>query len=216
MNSQDRLKNCQSILKDAGLYQGKIDGIPGRLTREAFQKLCDLALEELSRKQVEEPKEEPPVAGEVDARSQSVIDTLLPEVQPIAKKFILECAAQDISIKIISGTRTYEEQNALYEQGRSKPGKVVTNARAGHSNHNFGIAFDIGVFKDGKYIEESPLYAAAAVIGKRLGLSWGGDWKNIEDQPHYELHPSWARDISESDMLAELRDRREANQPIFT
>jgi hypothetical protein len=43
------------------------------------------------------------------------------------------------------------------------------------------------VFEGKHYLGESPLYKAVAVLGKQLGLSWGGDWKNLTDQPHYEL-----------------------------
>jgi len=46
-------------------------------------------------------------------------------------------------LKLISGLRTYEEQDALYAQGRTAPGPKVTNAPGGHSNHNFGLAFDM-------------------------------------------------------------------------
>ena len=97
-----------------------------------------------------------PVAGEmpklpaaatqgVDARSEKTIATLQPEVRPYARALVLRAASAGISIKVISGLRTYAEQNALYAQGRTEPGRVVTNARGGYSNHNFGIAFDIGV-----------------------------------------------------------------------
>ena len=56
-------------------------------------------------------------------------------------------AQNGIIIKVISGLRTYDEQNGLHAKGRTTPGKIVTNARGGYSNHNFGIAFDIGVFE---------------------------------------------------------------------
>ena len=116
---------------------------------------------------------------------------------------------------MISGTRTYEEQNALYEQGRTKPGRVVTNARGGYSNHNFGIAFDIGVFEGGRYLGESPAYKAVGAIGMKLGLEWGGNWKSIQDEPHFQLRPAWARELSERDMLAELRARRALGKSAF-
>jgi len=89
-------------------------------------------------------------------------------------------------VKIISGTRTYAEQDALYAKGRTAPGFKVTNARAGYSNHNFGVAFDVGIFNGSDYLEDSPLYRKLAPVGKALRLSWGGDWKSIKDEPHYE------------------------------
>ena len=112
-------------------------------------------------------------------------------------------------------TRTYDEQNALYEQGRSKAGRIVTNARGGYSNHNFGIAFDIGVFEGGRYLDESPAYKAVGALGMKLGLEWGGNWKTIQDEPHFQLRPAWAREMSERDMLAELRHRLSEKLPVF-
>lgn len=133
---------------------------------------------------------EPPVSSGTgtlaDERSERNIATLLPQVQPLARALIESAAAIGIAIKVISGTRTYEEQNALYEQGRSKPGRIVTNARGGYSNHNFGVAFDIGVFEGGRYLEESPLYEKVGILGESLGLEWGGRWK-FKDAPHFQL-----------------------------
>lgn len=150
-----------------------------------------------------------------DERSERNIATLLPQVQPLARALIESAAAVGIAIKVISGTRTYEEQNALYEQGRSKPGRIVTNARGGYSNHNFGIAFDIGVFEGGRYLGESPAYKAVGAIGMKLGLEWGGNWKSIQDEPHFQLRPAWSREMSEREMLAELRTRRERGASAF-
>ena len=162
---------------------------------------------------------EPPVSSGTttlaDERSERNIATLLPQAQPIARALIESAAAIGIAIKVISGTRTYEEQNALYEQGRSKPGRIVTNARGGYSNHNFGIAFDIGVFEGGRYLDESPAYKAVGALGMKLGLEWGGNWKTIQDEPHFQLRPAWAREMSERDMLAELRARRERGTSAF-
>lgn len=88
----------------------------------------------------------------VDTRSEKSIGTLLPEVQPFARALVQKAAAGSINIKIISGLRTYAEQDALYAKGRTAPGPTVTNATGGRSNHNFGIAFDIGVFSGNSYL----------------------------------------------------------------
>jgi peptidoglycan L-alanyl-D-glutamate endopeptidase CwlK len=151
----------------------------------------------------------------VDDRSEKVIATLLPEVQPYARTLVHKAAEAGITIKVISGLRTYEEQDALFAQGRTTPGRKVTNAPAGHSNHNFGIAFDVGVFDGSNYIEESPDYKTVGKIGVDLGLEWGGNWQSIQDEPHFELRPDWASDLSESDMLAELRDRKDSGKEAY-
>ena len=115
----------------------------------------------------------------------------------------------------MAGSVPVFSKNALYEQGRSKAGRIVTNARGGYSNHNFGIAFDIGVFEGGRYLDESPAYKAVGALGMKLGLEWGGNWKTIQDEPHFQLRPAWASDKSEREMLAELRARRERGESAF-
>jgi len=151
----------------------------------------------------------------VDPRSEKNILTLLPEVRPLARALVHKADLAGIRIKIISGLRTYEEQNALYAQGRTAPGTIVTNAKGGYSNHNFGIAFDIGVFEGNQYLGDSPKYKAAGVIGMDLGLEWGGSWKTIIDQPHFQLRPEWAQGLNERQMLAALRSRMAAGQPVY-
>ena len=155
------------------------------------------------------------VGTAVDDRSERNIATLLEQVRPYARALIGKAAAVGITIKVISGLRTYEEQNDLYEQGRSKPGRIVTNARGGYSNHNFGIAFDIGVFEAGKYLDDSPKYKAVGALGTEIGLEWGGNWKSIQDEPHFQLRPRWAANLSERDMLAELRSRKESGKGAY-
>jgi peptidoglycan LD-endopeptidase CwlK len=153
---------------------------------------------------------------EVDPRSEKNIATLLPEVQPVARALVQKAALSGIRIKIISALRTFAEQDELFAQGRTKPGKKVTNARGGFSNHNFGIAFDVGVFEGNKFLPESVKYKAAGVLGSDLGLEWGGNWTTIVDQPHFQLRPSWAAELTEREMLAELRNRRAAGTPVFS
>lgn len=153
--------------------------------------------------------------SQVDQRSETNIATLLPEVQPIARALVQKAAAAGIQIKVISGHRTYAEQDALYAKGRSAPGQRVTNVRGGFSNHNFGIAFDTGVFAGSRYLADSPKYKAVGVLGMDLGLEWGGNWTSIVDQPHFQLRPAWARDLTERQMLAGLRDRAAAGASFF-
>ena len=93
-----------------------------------------------------------------------------------------------ISCSLLSGTRTYIEQNRLYAL-RPK----VTNAHGGQSNHNFGIAVDVGLFLNGKYMTganrtEDKAYADFAALVKRdvHDIEWGGDWVSFKDAPHYQ------------------------------
>lgn len=153
---------------------------------------------------------------DVDPRSERVIATLLPEVRPFARKLVQRARDAGITIKVISGLRTFAEQDALFAQGRSLPGHIVTNARGGYSNHNFGIAFDVGVFEGSRYLGDSPKYKTVGVLGQQLGLDWGGNWKTIVDLPHFQLRPAWAKSLSEGDMLAALRARHSEGRGIYS
>ena len=166
------------------------------------------------------PQAQPTVAftapkDKANDRSEKVIATLLPQVRPYARALFFKARDKGININIISGTRTFEEQDSLYAQGRSTRGPKVTNAGGGYSNHNFGIAFDIGVFEGNRYLPESPKYKAVGALGMDLGLEWGGNWKTTVDQPHYQLRPAWAANLPERQMLAELRERLASDQPIY-
>lgn len=136
----------------------------------------------------------------VDPRSAAAIATLLPAARRAAEALLT--AANDgrlgagIVVKIICGTRTYAEQTALYAQGRTTPGPIVTDAPAGFSNHNFGIAFDVGIFNGGVYLEDSPLYAKVGALGRAQGLEWGGDWTSFTDAPHFQL--PWSGSLAEA------------------
>lgn len=128
--------------------------------------------------------------GSFDPRSEGNIQTLLPKVQLAARNFLgrakAAMATHGIDVKIISGTRTFAQQDDLYAQGRSKSGNVVTNARGGQSNHNFGVAWDVGLFQGSAYLDESPHYRELGQLGKSMGLEWGGDWASIQDEPHFQ------------------------------
>ena len=151
---------------------------------------------------------------QANARSERMIAPLLPHVRPYARALYFKARDNGIAINIISGTRTHAEQDALYAQGRTTGGEIVTNARGGYSNHNFGIAFDIGVFSGNRYLPESPLYKAVGALGMELGLEWGGNWTSIVDQPHFQLRPAWASAMRDSAMLAELGRRTKHGESI--
>ncbi len=155
-----------------------------------------------------------PVVDTVGPRSEAIFARLQPEVVPYMRALTHLAAKHGINIVATSGLRTYAEQDALYEQGRSKPGKIVTNARGGYSSHNFGTAVDFTVFNSRMPVWESPKYATLGGLAKSIGLSWGGDWSS-PDEPHFYLKPTWAKDMSESKMMAELRKRIATKQKIY-
>lgn len=97
-------------------------------------------------------------------------------------------AAQGITVEIVQGMRSHAEQDALFAQGRNKPGKVVTKARGGFSMHNFGLAVDLCPFENGKpHWQASPaVWQQIGQEAEKLGLEWGGNWKFV-DKPHVQL-----------------------------
>lgn len=134
-----------------------------------------------------------------DDRTERNIATLNKNAQTWARAFMRRVYESGLlpagwDCRIISGNRTYAEQDALFAQGRTKPGAIVTNARGGQSNHNFGIAWDIGLFNGGRYNPPGcmAVYKALGRVGKELGLAWGGDWRRMPDVPHYEVATSYS------------------------
>ncbi|MFR4986124.1 MAG: M15 family metallopeptidase [Lachnospirales bacterium] len=117
------------------------------------------------------------------------IKLLHPEVQDIIPKFLEECKKQGLIVKVTDTLRTREEQNKLYAKGRTEPGNIVTNAKYPESNHNWGMAFDI-CRDDGKgaYYDADDWFKKVGQVGKKVGLTWGGDWKTFPDKPHFELN----------------------------
>ena len=89
------------------------------------------------------------------------------------------------NLRITSGFRSFEEQDALYAQGRTKLGKIVTNAKAGQSLHNYGVAFDIVDRKLGYDIEWEKVAHIWDLITDFQG-EWGGSWVSFVDKPHFQ------------------------------
>ena len=166
----------QRFLKCAGLYPAKLDGIWGPKTDAAVDTF-ENQTEALARQ-----------LGTFDRTSERHIRTLQPKAQEQARRFMAAVLSAGLPIRLISGTRTYGQQEALYNKGRfGNPPPQVTMARGGQSNHNFGLAWDIGVFQGGFYRPESPLYRKAAEVGLTPALEWGGQWTGFVDLPHYQL-----------------------------
>ena len=119
------------------------------------------------------------------------IEDLHPKVADVCRKFMAECEAQDIDIIITSTYRDAESQNALYAQGRTKPGSVVTNAKAGQSLHNWKVAFDVVPLRNGKPVwgtmgKDLELWNKVGAIGESVGLEWAGRWKRFKEFPHFQ------------------------------
>ncbi|WP_311270795.1 M15 family metallopeptidase [Sphingobium sp. WCS2017Hpa-17] len=142
----------------------------------------------------------------------------MPPAQKVAREFMRAAAGFRNTVKIISGSRTYAEQDALYAIGRTiqTNKSPVTKAKGGQSNHNFGLAWDVGIFEAaGRYMDGSKkgdekAYADLAGLVKPVvaNLEWGGDWTSFVDPPHYQL-------ATGSKATAQVRALFESGQPMF-
>jgi RHS repeat-associated protein len=136
-----------------------------------------------------------------DKTADKNIATLDPKVQNDMKKLVLIGRLRfDIDVRGAGqgGFRTYGEQNDLYAKGRTAPGKVVTHARGGQSNHNFGLAMDIAIYENGTYLNKGSewQYSLMGRVGKtQIGLEWGGDWKGKKFDPaHHQNMQGYSLD----------------------
>lgn len=114
------------------------------------------------------------------------IDDLLPIVQSMCKAFIRLCEREGIDIIITSTYRSIEDQNALYAQGRTKPGIIVTRAKGGESFHNHRVAFDFAPIVNGKVPwDDDDLFKRCGVLAENVGLEWSGRWKgSLREMAH--------------------------------
>lgn len=185
----------QRLLKAQGIYRGALDGSWGPKTEAADR--------DFERRSVELR-----LLGTFEDRSERVLAGLHLKAQAAARRLLLLARSAGFRARLLSGTRSYAEQDRLHAQGRyGNTGPRVTNARGGQSNHNFGIAWDIGLFdKAGGYLDgdtdaEITEYHRLGKAARPLGLEWGGDWQSIPDVPHYQLPTG--RSVAETRRLFE-------------
>ncbi|MGA9232545.1 MULTISPECIES: M15 family metallopeptidase [unclassified Exiguobacterium] len=162
------------------------------------------------------------VAGEnrlINA-SRDNLKQLHPAVEAGAEDLIrISHSCYDIDIRITQGYRTEKQQDALYAQGRSTSGDIVTNARGGESMHNYGLAIDFvqmidggisyDIDYDGNQSGKSD-WREVADVGKALGFEWGGDWKRFVDYPHFEMNFNYS--LSELKSGARPSKQEKANR----
>lgn len=154
-----------------------------------------------------------------DTASVSKVELLHPAIRDEVKTLIDKAEDQlpkNMGIRIAQGLRTIEEQDALYAQGRTKPGSIVTKAKGGQSYHNFGLAIDfclvIDTNGDGKFDVVSwntgadtdkdgvPDWNEVVKVFTDAGYEWGGAWSTIKDAPHLQKrfgHPQNPSDLLE-------------------
>ena len=93
-----------------------------------------------------------------------------------------------LRLRVTSTYRSFEEQDALYAVGRTKyqDDSPVTNAKAGESYHNYGLAFDVvPIDPQGQPVWNSLHWDEIGIAGEYFGFEWGGRWTR-PDRPHFQ------------------------------
>jgi peptidoglycan L-alanyl-D-glutamate endopeptidase CwlK len=110
------------------------------------------------------------------------------------------CAAEGVELLIYCTLRSNKEQDDLYAIGRTLPGKIVTNARAGQSAHNpdeFGLssAYDCCPMIAGKPMWDAnhPAWQVVIRCGEEAGLSASARWTGkLKEVAHFQ-DPKWSK-----------------------
>lgn len=139
------------------------------------------------------------MAFKLGKRSRANLAGAHPDLVRVVERAI---AISPVDFMVIEGVRTPERQRALYAQGRTKPGKVVTWTL--NSNHfrqadGYGHAVDLLPapydWKDLRHFDlvAQAMFRAAEELG--VTIRWGADWdrdgkpreRGEQDSPHFEL-----------------------------
>ncbi|MCU1321144.1 MAG: peptidase D,D-carboxypeptidase [Acidobacteriaceae bacterium] len=129
----------------------------------------------------------------MDARSEKALAGVFPELADKVRAAAAKLEKEQTFLLVVSGLRTAAEQQALYAQGRSVKGHIVTNARAGFSMHNYGLAVDVVPYQVGEkgalnWNPATPQFQRMVAAMKGQELEWGGDWKGgLGDFDHFQM-----------------------------
>lgn len=134
------------------------------------------------------------------------ISELTPLAQKACNLFMARCKTKGLNVLITETYRSQERQNYLYEQGRTRPGNIVTWTK--NSRHTSRRAWDICQNVKGKEYADSGFFKACGQIAKELGITWGGTWKKA-DTPHFEISTDWIppKESEEDKMTTEERKK---------
>lgn len=129
----------------------------------------------------------------MDPSSEEKLTQVHPELARRVRRFSDLCVANGLEIRVTCGLRTYPQQDALYQQGRSTAGPIVTNAQAGYSAHQFGYAVDIVPGRDGfgPFVPDwdalDVAWKQVLSLAKQCSLAEGAEWRTFPDRPHLYL-----------------------------
>lgn len=114
------------------------------------------------------------------------IHLLRPDVAANCRKLIALCKAEGFPVLVTSTVRDDAYQEYLYQQGRSRPGSIVTNGRQPTFHWDqAGLAFDVCKNVKGQEYSDAAFWECVGRIGQQIGFTWGGSWKTFVDKPHF-------------------------------
>ncbi|HHT17909.1 MAG TPA: M15 family metallopeptidase [Papillibacter sp.] len=115
------------------------------------------------------------------------IGLLRPDVAENCRILIALAKEAGRSVLVTETVRDDEYQAYLYAQGRTRPGAIITNSPV-PTFHSVkaGLAFDICQNVKGREYNDEGFWKIVGAIGKKIGFTWGGDWKTIVDKPHFQ------------------------------
>ena len=191
----DQVRQVQNKLNSNHFNSGSPDGIYGPRTTNAvtrFQSVNGLVMSGIVEPRTRQQLFNPNPPDDYSKRPTSTsLTSLNSYVASLARKFLALCAANGLDVTILVAFRSWDDQDALYAQGRSHPGPVVTNAMGGDSYHNWGLAFDCAPLVNGTvdWTATEKFYQMGR-LGERVGLEWGGHWTTYQisliDLPHFQ------------------------------
>ena len=115
------------------------------------------------------------------------ISLLRPDVEANCRKWIEVCKENGLNVLITSTVRDDEYQRSIYAQGRTKPGSIITQLETPtFHKEGIGLAFDFCKNVRGHEYDDLDFFKQAGEIAKKIGFSWGGDWKSFVDRPHIQ------------------------------
>lgn len=190
-----KIRRVQNKLNALGYNVGTADGVYGPRTMDAvrrFQTVNGLIADGIMTPRTRQQMFNPNPPDDYSKRPSSTsLSSLHPYVASLAQKFLDLAAANGIEVRITSAFRSWDDQDALYEQGRTTPGAIVTDAMGGDSYHNWGLAFDMAPVVNGQIsYEDEALFDRLGRLGEQVGLEWGGNWTSfyvaLKDRPHFQ------------------------------
>lgn len=139
------------------------------------------------------------------------LDSLAEPFKARAERLVALIASECLPFRVFEARRAFVRSQELFMRGRAlKDGvvqivdrkAVVSNARAGESPHNWGLAVDCILVSDHDFWDDetppkNPWDTSTPITKlawdrygravRHCDLSWGGDWVSFKDLPHAEL-----------------------------